>query len=154
MRSSFLTLIAVVSVLLAGSSFLLLRPSAPASAPAPPTPTYPTNPLAMSAGSAAKQLVDKLIKENIVMVFSKSYCPYCAKAKNVFAQYKLKSYKVLELDERDDGDAIQDYLGQITPGRSVPRVFVGGQFLGGGDDTAAQHANGQLKAKLEAAGAL
>jgi glutaredoxin 3 len=48
----------------------------------------------------------------------------------------------------------QDYLGKITPGRSVPRVFIGGTFIGGGDDTAAQHANGQLKTKLEAAGAI
>lgn len=62
--------------------------------------------------------------------------------------------QVVELDERDDGDAIQDYLGKITPGRSVPRVFVGGKFIGGGDDTAALHARGDLKGKLEAAGAL
>jgi len=42
---------------------------------------------------------------------------------------------VVELDERDDGNAIQDYLGQLTGGRSVPRVFVGGKFIGGGDGT-------------------
>jgi glutaredoxin 3 len=61
---------------------------------------------------------------------------------------------VLELDERDDGDAVQDYLQKLTGGRSVPRVFIGGQFIGGGDDTAAAHAKGELKAKLEAASAL
>lgn len=38
----------------------------------------------------------------------------CAKAKNVFSQYPgLKSYKVVELDERDDGDAMQDALGKV-----------------------------------------
>ena len=127
----------------------------------------------------------------------------------MFAQYAgLKSYKVVELDERDDGDQIQDYLGKITPvsfssisdssssaratrpdaqkaraagaageashgrtltvvvlsrvcerpsqrqARSVPRVFVGGKFIGGGDDTAALHSRGELKSKLEAAGAI
>jgi hypothetical protein len=52
--------------------------------------------MAASAASAVKTLVDKLIKDNIVMVFSKSYCPYCSKAKNVFASFgaALKSYKV------------------------------------------------------------
>jgi glutaredoxin 3 len=72
----------------------------------------------------------------------------------VFANYPLKSYKVLELDDREDGDAVQDYLGKLTGGRSVPRVFIGGRFIGGGDDTAAAHAKGELQAKLEAANAL
>jgi glutaredoxin 3 len=62
--------------------------------------------------------------------------------------------QVVELDERDDGNAIQDYLGQLTGGRSVPRVFVGGKFIGGGDDTVALHNKGELKKKLEEAGAL
>lgn len=32
----------------------------------------------------------------------------------MFSQYAgLKSYKVIELDERDDGDAIQDALGKV-----------------------------------------
>lgn len=30
---------------------------------------------------------------------------------------------------------IQDYLGQLTGKRSVPRVFIGKTFFGGGDDT-------------------
>jgi hypothetical protein len=40
-----------------------------------------------------------------------------------------------QLDQRDDGDAIQAALAEITGGRSVPRVFIGGKFIGGGDDT-------------------
>ena len=33
----------------------------------------------------------------------------------MFSQYpSLKSYKVVELDERDDGDAIQDALGKVS----------------------------------------
>ena len=32
-------------------------------------------------------------------------------------------------------DDIQDALAEITGARSVPRVFVGGAFIGGGDDT-------------------
>jgi hypothetical protein len=41
----------------------------------------------------------------------------------------------VQLDQRDDGDAIQAALGEITGGKSVPRVFIGGKFIGGGDDT-------------------
>ena len=41
-----------------------------------------------------------------------------------------------------------------TGGRSVPRVFVGGKFLGGGDETEAAHRSGDLQGLLESAGAL
>lgn len=60
----------------------------------------------------------------------------------------------MQLDERQDGDAIQDYLNQLTGGRSVPRVFVGGNFIGGGDDTVAKQQSGELKKILQQAGAL
>ena len=43
---------------------------------------------------------------------------------------------------------------KLTGGRSVPRVFIGGQFVGGGDETAAAHRDGKLQALLEAGGAL
>ena len=43
---------------------------------------------------------------------------------------------------------------KLTGGRSVPRVFIGGQFVGGGDETAAFHRDGKLQALLEASGAL
>ena len=49
---------------------------------------------------------------------------------------------------------IQDALLKLTGGRSVPRVFIGGKFVGGGDDTAAMGRDGRLKAALVAAGAM
>lgn len=60
----------------------------------------------------------------------------------------------LQLDGRADMDEMQDALRELTGARSVPRVFVGGKFLGGGDDTAAAAANGTLKKLLQEAGAL
>ena len=87
-------------------------------------------------------------------MFSKSYCPYCKKAKRVLSQFPIKSYHVIELDERQDGDALQDVLGQMTGARSVPRVFIGGKCIGGGDDTERLQKDGKLKELLEQAGAL
>ena len=60
----------------------------------------------------------------------------------------------VQLDERQDGEAIQDYLNQLTGGRSVPRVFVAGKFIGGGDDTVAKQQSGELKQILQKAGAM
>lgn len=43
---------------------------------------------------------------------------------------------------------------QLTGGRSVPRVFIGGACIGGGDETEAAHRSGKLQGMLESAGAL
>jgi glutaredoxin 3 len=105
--------------------------------------------------SSAKAVVSEAIEANKVVVFSKTYCPYCTKAKRALTQFLEPSqFFVVELDERNDGSAIQDALLEVTGGRSVPRVFVGGKFIGGGDDTARMASNGELKALLEQSGAL
>lgn len=54
----------------------------------------------------------------------------------------------------DDGSAIQDVLLSMTGGRSVPRVFIGGKFVGGGTDVRDKQANGSLTVLLKDAGAL
>lgn len=51
-------------------------------------------------------------------------------------------------------DEIQDELLKMTGGRSVPRVFINGKFIGGGSETAALVANGQMKALLSDCGVL
>ncbi|KAK9887814.1 hypothetical protein WA026_000129 [Henosepilachna vigintioctopunctata] len=89
------------------------------------------------------QAVKALIQSDTVVIFSKTYCPYCKLAKNVFDELK-KSYTAIELDARDDGDEIQAVLGDITGARTVPRVFVNGECLGGGSDVKALHDKGEL----------
>ncbi len=103
-----------------------------------------------------RAFVDTLITSKPVVVFSKTWCPFCNKAKQALSTYRLspEKYQVVELDERTDGDAIQDVLNDITGGRSVPRVFIGGKCIGGGDDTSAAHRNGQLEQMLKNCGAI
>lgn len=85
------------------------------------------------------------------MVFSKSYCPYCAKAKSALSNIGVHP-KVFELDlsafEGFSAADVQTELGKMTGATSVPRVFVNGKFIGGGDDTARLAANGQLAKML------
>uniref|UniRef100_A0AC34RTJ7 Glutaredoxin-1 n=1 Tax=Panagrolaimus sp. JU765 TaxID=591449 RepID=A0AC34RTJ7_9BILA len=106
--------------------------------------------------SSVKNFVDEQIKNHKVAVFSKSYCPYCHKAKNALETFKYKpgSFYWLDIENRQDCQDIQDYLASITGGRSVPRVFIGGKFFGGGDDTAAALKNGTLEKKLSEVGAI
>ena len=64
------------------------------------------------------------------------------------------SVTVIELDQRPDLSVndIQDYLQSITGGRSVPRVFIDGEFIGGGDDTDALQRSGKLEVMLKQKG--
>ena len=85
------------------------------------------------------------------VIFSKTYCPYCTKAKRAFQSVGCTPV-VIELDQRADCSEIQAELGRITGGTSVPRVFIQQKFLGGGDDTAAAAASGELLKLCVAAG--
>jgi glutaredoxin 3 len=53
-----------------------------------------------------------------------------------------------------DGDEYQEILGQMTGADTVPRVFIAGECIGGGDDTEKLEKKGELKKKLEEADAL
>ena len=92
--------------------------------------------------------MDAAIANNKIMVFSKTFCPFCVKAKeairSALGQPGVAATTIWELDERDDGNEIQAYLGELTGASTVPRVFVGGKFLGGGDDTARAAKDGTL----------
>lgn len=59
-----------------------------------------------------------------------------------------KTYKAIELDQRDDGDEIQAILGEMTGAKTVPRVFVNGECLGGGTDVKKMFENGELAKKF------
>jgi glutaredoxin 3 len=48
--------------------------------------------------SAAKTKTQKIIDENAVAVFSKSYCPYCKATKQLLTEMGAKYYAI-ELDE-------------------------------------------------------
>ena len=63
-------------------------------------------------------------------------------------------FTVVELDNNPDVDAIQDALAAVTGGRTVPRVFIDGKFIGGGDDTARLAQSGELKKLFITAGVL
>ncbi|KIW49227.1 glutaredoxin [Exophiala xenobiotica] len=101
--------------------------------------------------SAAKQKAQQIIDDNSVVVFSKSYCPYCRASKSLLNEKHAK-YFLMELDEVDDGAAIQDALEEITGQRSVPNIFIAQKHIGGNSDL--QSKKGQLDDLLKSAGAI
>ncbi|KAJ2787895.1 hypothetical protein GGI15_000314 [Coemansia interrupta] len=101
------------------------------------------------AAATTTKLVRTLVKDNAVMVFSKSYCPYCQRAKAALTDKKI-NFKAIELDLEKNGSAIQDALLKITGQRTVPNIFANGYHIGGSDDTLAALKNGEFLKKLNA----
>ena len=97
--------------------------------------------------STAAEITKQAIDSNAIMVFSKTFCPYCSRAKNALSELNLK-YEVYELDVRSDGDAIQKALLDMTGQRTVPNIFVKGNHVGGCDKTLAAIADGSLQRML------
>ncbi|KAF9262538.1 glutaredoxin [Marasmius fiardii PR-910] len=95
--------------------------------------------------AVAKEAVESIIQENKVAVFSKSWCPFCHSAKSLFtSNFPNASIKVIELDQHEDGSAIQAYLLEKTGQRTVPNIFVNRQHVGGNDDAHLMFKRGQL----------
>ncbi|KAE8710935.1 Glutaredoxin-C3 [Hibiscus syriacus] len=82
-------------------------------------------------------------------MFSKSYFPYCLRAKRIFSELNEKPY-VVELDLRDDGDKIQYVILDLIGRSTVPQVFVNGKHIGGSDDLRAAVDDGTLQRFLTA----
>ncbi|CAJ1975819.1 unnamed protein product [Sphenostylis stenocarpa] len=105
-------------------------------------PTFLQSSASVSASSVGK-FVDETINSHKIVIFSKTYCPYCRRAKALFKELNQIPH-VVELDEREDGSQIQEILINIVGKRTVPQVFVNGQHLGGSDDTAAYYESRHL----------
>ncbi|KAK3355706.1 thioredoxin-like protein [Neurospora tetraspora] len=79
-----------------------------------------------------------ILKKSPIIIFSKSYCPFSKKAKNLLLNdYQIDPAPyVVELDQHALGPGIQAELGERTGRKTVPNILVGGISIGGSDDIA------------------
>ncbi|BAU00029.1 Glutaredoxin-C3 protein [Vigna angularis] len=105
--------------------------------------------LHVQASNSVSAFVQNAIYSNRITVFSKSYCPYCLRAKRILAELNEKPF-VVELDLRDDGYEIQSVILDLIGRRTVPQVFVNGKHIGGSDDLSAAVQSGELQKLLSA----
>ncbi|KAJ7056697.1 glutaredoxin [Mycena amicta] len=95
--------------------------------------------------STVQDTVENAIASNKIVIFSKSWCSYSARAKALFQDnFPQEKALIFELDKRADGDAIQDYLESKTGQSTVPNVFVSQKQVGGNDKTQAAYKSGEL----------
>ncbi|KAL6518818.1 hypothetical protein OROHE_017571 [Orobanche hederae] len=93
----------------------------------------------------------EIVSTNPVVVFSKTYCPYCVTVKDLLTKLGA-TFKAIELNTESDGSEIQAALGEWTGQRTVPNVFIGGKHIGG--STTNLHNQGKLVPMLTEAKAL
>ena len=79
----------------------------------------------------------------------------------LFLQQTLKKYgidpskmQIYEIDQVSETQSIQSYMGKVTGGTTVPRVFIGGQFVGGNSEVTQLDSSGKLRELLTAAEAI
>uniref|UniRef100_A0A673L2I9 Thioredoxin reductase 1, cytoplasmic-like n=1 Tax=Sinocyclocheilus rhinocerous TaxID=307959 RepID=A0A673L2I9_9TELE len=100
-----------------------------------------------SSSSLIRSKIKELIDANQVLVFSKSFCPFCVKVKELFKELNVKC-NAIELDLMEDGTNYQDLLHEMTGQKTVPNVFINKKHIGGCDKTMKAHKDGVLQKLL------
>ncbi|XP_008592856.1 PREDICTED: glutaredoxin-1 [Galeopterus variegatus] len=104
----------------------------------------------------AHEFVNSKIQPGKVVVFIKPTCPYCKKTQEILSQLPFKQgvLEFVDITATDDVNEIQDYLQQLTGARTVPRVFIGKNCIGGCSDLITMQQSGELMTRLKQIGAL
>ena len=124
----------------------LARMSAPMATQARPLRTVTLTAAAPSGG--LEEQIKTTIAGSKVVVYSKSYCPFCKATKELFDKMGVE-YTAVELDKMEGGADMQAALLSMSGQRTVPNVFVGGKHLGGNDDTQKAAKSGELEGLLK-----
>jgi len=91
----------------------------------------------------SRAVIETLVKEHRVVLFSKTWCPFCNKVKELFNS-KFIPYHKIELDKHPEGELYQTLLSEFSGQQTVPNVYIGGQHIGGCDDTLKLQEDGKL----------
>ncbi|XP_066887473.1 glutaredoxin-1 [Kogia breviceps] len=104
----------------------------------------------------AQAFVNSKIQPGKVVVFIKPTCPYSRRAQELLSHLSFKQglLEFVDITARDDTSEIQDYLQQLTGARTVPRVFIGQECIGGCSDLVNMHETGELLKWLKQIGAV
>ena len=103
--------------------------------------------------TAIPSMLQTLIKDNPILILSKSYCPYCIRAIRLFQSHRVildhhLPIKIIQLDEESWGSEMQREAAKVTGRRTVPNIWIKGENVGGCDDVVAMDKHGGLTMKL------
>ena len=121
----------------------------------------------------SRAVVEALIKQHRVVVFSKTWCPYCNKVKQTLNNksidfhkveldkglcYKIKHYTIklnsiqllrllsllYNMKQHPEGEIYQSVLEELSGQKTVPNVYINGNHVGGASDTIKLDEEGKL----------
>ncbi|QXK91636.1 glutaredoxin 3 [Neoehrlichia mikurensis] len=77
-----------------------------------------------------------------IVIYTKSFCPYCTKAKILFNK---KNVPFKEIDITNDEQARNEMIKNSGGNMTVPQIFIDGKHIGGCDDLYAAYESGIIK---------
>ncbi len=80
-----------------------------------------------------------------IIIYTKSYCPYCVKAKQLL---KNKNVNFTEIDITNNQSLIDEMLLKSAGRKTVPQIFIDDFHVGGCDDLYALNDKGELDKML------
>lgn len=84
-----------------------------------------------------------------VLLYTKSYCPFCKRAKIKLADKGITNYREIDIEEQSSH---RRAMIEASGGRTtVPQIFIDGKHIGGADDLFALDDSGELDRLLKAA---
>lgn len=121
---------------------------------APHKPTAKKEPeKPVPADKESREFVEKVLKENKVVIFAFEWCEFCWAAKNMFKKCELP-FKAIDIDsakyqENDMGNRIRAAINEKTGCKTIPQIFVGGVFIGGCTETFDAYREKRFQKELE-----
>lgn len=93
--------------------------------------------------------------EEQVVMFSLEWCEFCWSARKMFEKFDIP-YRSVDLDsvtyQKDNlGGKIRNVLTDKTSFKTIPQIFVGGEFVGGSTDVFDAYRDGRLQQLLKQA---
>lgn len=105
-------------------------------------------------GSRGNTPLERQINSGNVVMFSKSSCVHCRVAKQLFDKEGI-AVRTVTIDKPNDHPDVVD-MGELvtellekTKCRTVPQIFIRGEFIGGASDLQALRDNGALRPLVE-----
>ena len=91
--------------------------------------------------------ISSILENNKVVVFSKSWCPYWRNVISLLNNALIEN-EVIDLETHPDGYTISQELSAKIGTTLVPQVFIGGELVGGCDETISAASDGSLASLL------
>ncbi|CAG9336359.1 unnamed protein product [Blepharisma stoltei] len=102
----------------------------------------------LSTNKDYPSLITQQVKSNPIVMYSRTNCQQCNKAKLLFSEYKLTPYTI-EIDQQEDATSLREAVESLTKQKRTPMIFIKGESIGGLGGLKNMLKNKQIQADLQ-----